>query len=80
MRLQASTPETIKAKADRYYKAQCARLAAERKALRLQQDEAHSPAPAVVVAAYKAVVARTITPSDIAPLPKRKRVTKKVKQ
>jgi hypothetical protein len=32
MKLQPPTTETIKAKADRYYKAQCKRIADERKA------------------------------------------------
>lgn len=63
MRLSPTT-ESIKAKADRYYAAQCKRLAAERRELR-----ALTAAPAVVLA--------TITPSD--PKTKRKRVTRKVK-
>lgn len=63
MRLQASTTETIKAKADRYYAAQCKRLAEERRALK-----AHSPAPAVVTAVGFEGVLR----------PLRKRATKKV--
>lgn len=70
MQLRPSSTETIKAKADRYYMAQCKRLAAERKTARMLRDEAHSCPPALVVAAYEAVVT--------APASKRKRVTKKV--
>ena len=51
MKLQPPTTETIKAKADRYYKAQCKRINAERKAAQSQVKRVPKRLPAEVIGA-----------------------------